>query len=88
MTTNHNVSETGSASVFRRGEGDPTEYVFPSSRQKTKPDPGLKRCIHSGRWAKSINPLILNVIQHRQNPLDSKITSVFVCAVAGCAEVS
>jgi hypothetical protein len=32
---------------------------------------------NSGRWAKSINPLILNVIHHHQNPLDSEMTSVF-----------
>jgi hypothetical protein len=32
--------------------------------------------IFSGRWTKSRNPLILRVIHHRQNPLDSSENSL------------
>jgi hypothetical protein len=38
----------------------------------------LSSISNSGRWTKSSNPMILNIIHHRQNPLDSAVPNLIV----------
>jgi hypothetical protein len=59
----HNVPETESVPVLRWGDGD---TYFVGSLRKSWP-----QTLDYGRWPKSGHPVILSVIHHRQNPLDS-----------------
>jgi hypothetical protein len=59
------VSETGSVSLLRwRGEKTPSQ-LGPLEKAN------LNHWLSSGRWTKSKNPVILCVIHHRQNTLES-----------------
>jgi hypothetical protein len=79
---------TGSASVFRRTEGDtysvgPVTLSYPSVFPKPGTDPVsgtlrflVFRILNDGKIPAI--PLILSVIHHRQNPLDSPFISVII----------
>jgi hypothetical protein len=81
-TRKHNISETGSASIHKRGEGD--AYCIGSLRKifAHSPEdgntPSFRNVVFSNHlefrmMGKSLNAAILSVI--RQNPLDSTCNS-------------
>jgi hypothetical protein len=90
-TRKHDVSETASVSVLRCDGGKTPTQLGPSDRAnlnhwtphlKTETDPAsetscflVPRISDDGK--KSKNPVFLNVIHHRQNPLESTKLNIY-----------
>jgi hypothetical protein len=78
-TRKHNILETGSDSILRRREEDTYSVWLALSKGPNRV--GLRysfqnvvffRFYNSGQWTKSRTPVILNVLNHCHNSLDSK----------------
>jgi hypothetical protein len=75
-TRKQDVSETGSVSVLRWGRKTPTQL---SPLERTN----LNHFLEYRKMKKSKNPVIMSVIHHRQNLLESTcmITPAKICSV-------